>query len=193
MKPEVGKSIDYSELPPVPEGMYECVIKSYKLVDNPYYHPNPYTSDKPRTVRNKVYQPGDVIPADPEWMKKQYQFVFEIVEGEFAGRWLFKRTGTMLTSNERNHLYKLFSKVVPVDLLKSMINDGDAPDIDDDIVGQPIVVVTEIVEGKKGLTNKVTSFMRSNREPSNSEVEPEDEVVVLESIDDLKNEDEIPF
>jgi len=193
MKPEVGQSVDFSELPPVPEGAYECTIKSYKVVENPFYHPNPYENTKSTaiTVRGKSYAPGDVVPADPDWVSSQYQFVFEIAEGEHKGRWLFKRTGTMLTSNERNHLYKLFSKVVPVDLLKAMINDGDAPDIDDDIIGQPIVVVTEIVDGKKGPTNKVSSFMRSNREPSNTEAEVEDdEVITLGSVDDLK---EIPF
>ena len=167
MKPEVGTSVDYASLPPVAEGMYECIIKSYKSVDNPYYHPKPYTSEKPVTKGKTVYQPGDVIPADPEYMATQYQFVFEIVEGPEKGRWLFKRTGTLLTANERNHMYKLFSKVVEPDLLDALIADGDAPDIDEDIVGQPVVVVTEVTKNKAGKpTNKVTGFMRSTREPS---------------------------
>lgn len=190
MKPEVGKSVDYSELGPVPGGAYECVVKSYKVIDNPFFHPKPYTSEKAVTKNNKVYQPGEVIPADPPYLEKQYQFVFEIVEGDNKGRWLFKRTGTMLTSNERNHMYQMFSKIVEPDLLDAMIADGDAPDIDDDIVGQPIVVFTTIVSGKKGKANKIVGFERSQLTPSNEEEEVQEEIQVV-SIDELG--EEIPF
>jgi len=176
MKPEVGQSVDYSKLPPMEEGIYETIVKSYSKVENPYYHPVPYSSDKPVTRGRKVYQPGEVIPADPDYLAHQYQFVFEIAEGEHQGRWLFKRTGTMLTANERNHMYKLFSKIIDVDLLIALINDNDAPDIDEDIVGQPVQCVVEIVDGKKGPTNKVAGFFRSTRKPSEFESGDVDEL-----------------
>lgn len=158
MKPSVVTGGD-RDTSPVPEGVYNCVIRAYKIVDNPFYKDRPYVTDKAVTIGGKVYQPGDEVPADPEWMKQQFQFVFEIEDGEHKGKWLFKRTSMLLSKNTRNNLYKIFSKVLPQAYLDELIDKGDAPDIDTEIIGKRIRVMAEVVNGRKGPANKVTGFM----------------------------------
>lgn len=182
-KPEIQSGSKFETLP---EDDYNVIITGYRFVDRMDAQTG---SERWDDSERRFFEADQKAwaeeqekesKADPSYHKKpypshrQYKYWFDgkVVDGEHRGRFVPRvKTTVLLSSHDLNGLFK-FLKVIPgaegeYASLKERIDNGDSPDLDEEVVGK--VVRMTIEHNTKGYP-KVSHIAKSKYKPTAEDI-----------------------